>query len=243
MTADMGQQIWSFVGKVVTAGGGGAVVAYAIFRFLGKGWIENKFAKELEAAKSEISILASRKLKLHDREYIVFPEVWSRLNKAYDSLFTAVVSFNEIPNFEVMGESELKEWASSYLSDDERSNFTKVEDEKKGDAFARILEERKIRDSEKSYDELHSYLQHNRIFLSPEIKDKFDRIDLRIRQCLESWKLARNDSGYGDSTDYVSKVLSLLNDEITPLMLQIEHLVQAQVFPETFKGNTAGASK
>src|ERR1035441_1438352 len=120
MTADTGQQFFGLVGQLVAAGGGGAVIAFVIFRFFGKNWIEHQFANRLEATKSEISILAARRLKLHDREYVVFPELWSQLNKVVSSLNQAVISFREVPNFGKFTASELESWLThSELSDDE----------------------------------------------------------------------------------------------------------------------------
>ena len=45
------QEILKFIGRAVTYGGGGAVVAFLLFRFLGSKWIESKFAESLEAYK------------------------------------------------------------------------------------------------------------------------------------------------------------------------------------------------
>ena len=134
-----GETVFSLIGEVVAAGGGGGLVAYILFSFLGRSWIENQLAKDLEEAKSEISLLAARKLKLHDREYIVFPEVWSKLNRAYGSLGKVVISFRWFPDFGRMAKDELADWIeTSDLTDQERSYFVKEEDKIK--AYGRILD-------------------------------------------------------------------------------------------------------
>ena len=94
--------VFSFLGQVISIGGGAAAISYALFHFLAKGWIQNQLAKDLESAKSEISLLAARQLKLHDREYVVFPEVWAKLNKAFQSLGDAVISYRRIPDLQNM---------------------------------------------------------------------------------------------------------------------------------------------
>jgi hypothetical protein len=171
------------VEQLVVAGGGGAAIAYVIFRFLGKSWIENQLAKDLEIAKSEISMLATRRMKLHDKEYVVFPELWSKLNNAFDSLDQAITLFRESPDFQSMGVDSLNEWLNgSDLSDNEKSYF--VGEKNKGLAYCKILERRDLLVAYKEFGDFHKYLQSNRIFLSPEIKENFDQIDSLIQESL-----------------------------------------------------------
>ncbi|MGR9164205.1 hypothetical protein [Rhizobium leguminosarum] len=67
--------------------------AYALFKFLGEKWLNQKFAEQLEAYKSEqarelerlrhkINGVFDRTKRLHDREYEVLPEVWAKLVEA-----------------------------------------------------------------------------------------------------------------------------------------------------------------
>jgi len=229
MTADTGQQIWGILGKVITAGGGGAVVAFALFRYLGKGWIEHQFARELESAKSEISILSARRLKLHDREYIVFPELWTRLNQTVSSLERAVISFRTVPNFLSMQKSEVDEWISkSDLSEDEKIHIYKESDKVK--ALTWILDFRDIRKAREDFIDFHTYLRSNRIFLSPEIKTKLDSIDNAING---SWVARKMDwDGHVNSDkSFLLEAVNKLEEEVKPLMVDIEKLVQARLFP------------
>ena len=78
--------------SVVAAGSGGALVALGLFKYLGQSWIKHQLTKDLERAKAEISLLSSRRMKLHDKEYEVFPELWARLIKASNSLSASIAS-------------------------------------------------------------------------------------------------------------------------------------------------------
>jgi len=49
----MDKAILEFIGKIVAYGGGAAVIAYYVFLFLGKKWIEAKFADSLEKSRHE----------------------------------------------------------------------------------------------------------------------------------------------------------------------------------------------
>lgn len=228
MTTD---QIFSALGQLVAAGGGGALVAFAIFRYLGKSWIEHELAKDLESAKSELGLLAARRMKLHDREYVVFPEVWDKLNKASESLGRSVSSMTFSPDFARMSEPEIANWvAESDLSDDEKKYFAREHD--KGRAHSRIIEWRRLVESRKAFEAFHDCFQSNRIFIRPAIKEKLVRIDDLIN---ESWIAKKMDwEGYsrGGDTNWLLKAYDTYRKEIQPLMSEIEGLVQTQLFPE-----------
>ena len=242
MTADIGQQFFGLVGQLVAAGGGGAVIAFVIFRFLGKNWIEHQFANRLEATKSEISILAARRLKLHDREYVVFPELWCRLNKVVNSLNQAVISFHMIPNFGRFTADELDSWlSSSDLSEDERSHFNSETDKTR--AYSRILGLRDLNGAHKDFVAFHTYLQDNRIFLSPDVKDKLGEIDKSISGSLVAKKMDSGGYGVGSEKSYLLEAVDTLEQQVKPLMVEVELLVQARLFPESSNRKTTRKEK
>ena len=78
------------VQELIIGGGAGAAVAWGLFRFLGQSWIKHRLDKELERAKSEITIHAEKRLKLHDKGFEVFPEIWMRLIDVRSSLVYAL---------------------------------------------------------------------------------------------------------------------------------------------------------
>ena len=91
------EQIFEFIGKVVAVGGTSAAVAYAIFVFVGRKWLETKFSERLEAYKHEqnkeleeirfrINSQFNRITKIHEKEIEVLPESWIRLQKAINQL-------------------------------------------------------------------------------------------------------------------------------------------------------------
>jgi hypothetical protein len=244
VTAHVGTEIWTFIGKAIAAGGGGAVVAFGIFRVFGKGWMEHEFAKRLEAAKAEISVLTARKLKLHDREYIVFPELWSKLNRVFGSLNRAVISFRQVPDFQRMQKSDLESWLKrSGFSDAEKSYFTEEND--KSRAYGRILEFQGLNEAHKDYFEFHTYLENNRIFLSPEIKQKLGQIDTFLWNSWVAKKMDLDLKGFSQITDkdYLRDAWDTLDKKVKPLMAEIESLVQARLFPESHAGEQAGSGK
>ena len=74
---------------------GAAGAAYLLFRHLGDNWLAGKFNERLEAFKHaqqqqleqlrlRINTTFDRTVKLHANEFEVLPELWGRLNEAFD---------------------------------------------------------------------------------------------------------------------------------------------------------------
>ena len=88
------EQVLKFVGAVVLAGGGVSLIAYQAFKHLAARWLDSKFderlqalrhahGKELEQLRFKIAALLDRTTKLHQKEFELLPEAWSKLNDAF----------------------------------------------------------------------------------------------------------------------------------------------------------------
>jgi hypothetical protein len=222
--------IFSWLGQLVLAGGGGGLVAIGLFQFLGKSWIENQLTKNLEIAKSEISLLAARKMKLYDQEYLVFPEVWSKLNKAYSSLGTAVSPFKEILDLNKMSKEQFDAWLNrSDLSQDELDYL--IEEQDKTNSYDRILDRRSHNQAHKDFIDFDTYLQSNRIFLIPEIKEKLVNIAALMRESRVAMKMVWDGHGQSDGKNYLLEAYETYENRVKPIMGEIETMVQGKLFP------------
>jgi hypothetical protein len=113
-------QAWSFLGQVISVGGGAAVISYLLFQFLGKSWIENKFAQrldqlkheqalELQRLRVEIDSLLSGALKLQEREFLVLPEAWVKLDEAHNLVSWLAAPFQQYPDLDRMTQAQLED--------------------------------------------------------------------------------------------------------------------------------------
>jgi hypothetical protein len=231
MTSGFEQQVFSFLGEVVVAGGGGGVVAYGIFRLLGKNWIEHQLAKDLEAAKAEIGLTAARRLKLHDREYTVFPGVWERLNTAFRSLGVAIVSFREIPDFSRMQQPEIDTWLSRRkdFTDEETDYFKKQKD--KVQALSRILDTRSLSTAHSDFIAFRDFFQANSIFISPDIKAKLDEISSLMNEAWAARRMDLDGHRLEDNKSFLTQAWKTYQEKVKPLMSEIEGSVQSRLFP------------
>lgn len=221
------ERVFGMFGQVVIAGGGGAVVAFLLFKYLGKGWIESQLAKDLELAKAEIGLLSARKLKLHDREYVVFPKIWSKLNKAYASLGRAVIGFREVPNLDKYSKDEIASWLKgSDLSEAEKTRF-----ENEGSdimALNRILDRRELLAAQRDFFDFHEELTAEKIFLSPDLKGKLEKVGGLLRS---SWANKKMDFDGHSSRDFLSAAYKIYEDEAKPVIGEIEEIFRARIFP------------
>lgn len=226
--------VLSWFAQLLAAGGGGAIVAYFLFKYLGDNWIKHKLATNLERAKSEISLLAARKMKLHDREYVVFPELWARLNRAFARLGTAVNPLKEFADLSRLNETDLDKWlAGSNLSDNERDFLHDASD--KNSAYSRILNRRSLHKAHDEFLRFHTYFRENRIFLSPDIKEKLDLIDDLIQDSWLNQKFSIDEHDTDEGRKFTREAWNKYQKEIKPVLDELEELFQQKIFPDAPK--------
>ena len=113
------EQLLKFLGEIVAYGGGAAVIAYFVFQFLGKTWIENKFAQkldqnrhqqalELQRLRIEIDSMLSGVLKIQEKEFETLPEAWQKLDDAYSQVSSLVSPMQLFPNIDIMNSAQLE---------------------------------------------------------------------------------------------------------------------------------------
>ena len=95
---------------LATAIAAGGASIWAFLKFFGESWLQHHLAKDLERAKSEISVYAARRLKLHDKEYEVFPDIWSLLCDAKSAISLCLLEFRTLPDVSRMSDTEFREW-------------------------------------------------------------------------------------------------------------------------------------
>lgn len=235
----MASEIFSVIGAVLIQGGGAAAVAFMIFRFLGKSWIENKFAmtlenyrgiqaQELEKVKSKISFLLNRSIKYHDKEHELFPEVWTKLNDTCAALNQSISRLRRIPDLNRMEEIEFSAFLDSSDLDNAEKKFMKESNIKeRNSSLIKVLEWRDLIIANEAFMDFHKYLQRNKIFFNLELKEKLVKIDDLIWKSFVSAKLSHEDpSSFSRSEPH-----KVYKDEVMPLMEEIENIVREKLLP------------
>ena len=98
--------------------------AYAVFQFLGKRWLEARFAERLERFKHDqnqeierlryrINALMDRTTKLHQHEFEVLPEIWDKLGIAFSATSNFTSRMASYPDLDQMGEAQFSEFLAA----------------------------------------------------------------------------------------------------------------------------------
>jgi hypothetical protein len=229
------QAVVEFLGKVLAYGGGGATVAFLLFRFLGEKWIENKFAqrldllkhehaKEIERLRLEINTLLSRVTKLHEREFTVVPEAWSRLQEALWRLKSFVSVFQSYPDLERMSDERLEEFlgASELLKSEKKAIR---ESRERNKTYQEIIFWHDLRGVKSTYSEFHKYLEKHCLFMPPDIRKAFSDVDDKMWDVLLKREIGKQ---IDDFPKWVEASRQMRN-EIEPELRALEETVQKKL--------------
>jgi hypothetical protein len=180
------ESLWGFVTGLIAYGGGATVIAYFVFQFLGKSWLDNKFEKGLENFKHqkdieiqklriEIESLLSGKIKLQERDFTILPEAWAKLNSAHKNLTFTTSAFQQYPDLRSCTKSEIDE----FLVTTDFSKLTKDKIRNAADplkVYVDVVTRRSITEVRNSIADFKDYVDVNGIFLPLALKQKFAEV-------------------------------------------------------------------
>jgi hypothetical protein len=186
---------------------GEAVLATGFVAALGKLWIENQFAKSLEAYKHEqrrelehykhqIDSLFNRITKIHEKEIEVLPCAWKKLQEAHGHLARLVQPFRIEREISQMDERQLAEYQQEY--------------EEISTAFMAF----------------HNYLLNNSIFLSPDLYPQFKAVDDLFHRALVKSSIAIHGLARGEFT---LEIFDDIYHKVEPIKESIRELVQKRL--------------
>lgn len=170
----MKEALFQIVGKLIVYGGGSVAIAYGLFVFLGKKWIENIFAakleeyktaqnKELEGFKYKINTLFNRAKNIHEKEYDVLPSAWAKLHDAKDYISSLVSPLQTYPDFSRLTEDEIRRGLKAYNWEDHQiDSMNKAYDKNK--YFQEKIFWQRLQEAKSKFSEFHTYIVRNRIF-------------------------------------------------------------------------------
>jgi len=231
----MEQAIAQFIGNTIAYGAWGAIVAYAIFTFLGKKWIEGKFAerletyrnelkKELEHTRYEINALFNRVTKIHEKEFEVLPEAWYKMQDALGRISHFTSLFQQYPDLNQMSQTALEEFLEkSRLHKFEKQELLQARD--KVSYYEDKIFWHELRDVEKAFWDFHNYIIKNKIFLSPDLQEQFTKIDDVMWSSIVERKVGHE----ANDREMWDKAYKKIRDEVNPIRDVIEKLVQTRL--------------
>ena len=235
-------EIYAFIGKVIAYGGGAVALAYAVFMFLGKKWIESKFderfavfkhaqEQELERYRHQVNILLSRVTKIHEKEIEVLPELWHKLQDALGSVTSLTFPLQYYPDFKLMSEDSFEEFLKkSKLSDNDKKVLISSPD--RNAFYQKTIFWYNLQEAQSSAREFRAFMVYNRIFLSKDLKAEFEKIDKLLSKALATRETGERARDY----NLISEAYKVLGEEAETIVAKIESLVQERL--EFTKANT-----
>lgn len=228
----MADEILKFIGSVIAYGGGSAAVAYGLFIFFGKKWIETKFSQRLEESKNEqrkeiedfkleINTLFNRITKIHEKEIEVLPQCWSKLHDAKDIISNLVSPLQTYPDFDRMEEDEIRaSLKNTLLEEFQIEELIKVRH--KVDYYQEKIFWHRLHEAKIKFSDFHVYTTKNRIFLSNDLKELFTKADDLFWESLSRKEIGK------ESKDYkmMNESYKTLRDNIDEVIEKIENQVQ-----------------
>ncbi|NTS30686.1 hypothetical protein HQ945_05420 [Phyllobacterium sp. BT25] len=162
----------------------GTVVAtaFGLFKVLGEKWLNQKFATQLEAFKSEqsreleklrhrINAVFDRTKRLHDREFEVLPNVWAKLVEAKAWASGYLSPFQQYPDLDQMPSADLEEFVEgTRFSAAQKREI--INSRKKLDAYIKIHNLYRHNDVLKHLQEASLELSKHGVFVLPELRNE-----------------------------------------------------------------------
>lgn len=231
----MNEALFQILGKLIVYGGGSVAIAYGLFVFLGKKWIENIFAakleeyktvqnKELEGFKYKINTLFNRAKNIHEKEYDVLPSAWAKLHDAKDYISSLVSPLQTYPDFSRLTEDEIRRGLKPYHWEDHQiDSMIKAYDKNK--YFQEKIFWQRLQEAKSKFSEFHTYIVRNRIFLSSELKEQFSKADDLMWDALITREVGEEAKDHKMNYEAYKK----LKENVDEIISAIEKLVQERL--------------
>ena len=166
--------ILAAIGALIVGSGAVTAIAFGLFKVLGEKWLNAKFEerlaeyrhaqqKEIEQLRFKINALMDRTTKLHQHEFDVLPEAWSRLNEAFAHTTALVSPLQSYPDLNRMRDDHLNEFLKkTTLEEWEKTELMAETD--RTEFFVKRIFWHRLSDAKAACREHHIYLKKSGIF-------------------------------------------------------------------------------
>ncbi len=227
--------ILSFLWETFGIPGVAAFFAYGVYVFLGKKWLDNKFSKNFEDFKHqqrlqmeqycfEINSIFNRVLKIHEKEFEILSELWSRLQISLGKVNILISPLQKVLDLNKMNDAQINEaLGKTIFSESEKEEIRNSND--KNSKYQEFHFRYYLTEVRNSIDEFHNYLVLNKIFLSNELFVSFSQIDEIFWDAVEEREIIELSKKHLS----VYPVFKKMRDKATPVVQEIEKLIQKRL--------------
>jgi hypothetical protein len=221
---------------IVTAGGGGAVVADGLFKHLGTNWLDQHFKEkleglkhahqqEIELLKHEITSLFSRVSKIHQKEFEVLPTAWLKLNELHGTVMIVLdLTRRYYPDFERLPEAKFEEFLStSRLTENQRNELRSLEPASRRAYFRDATAGIDMDDANEKLRLFKNYLIEHSIFMTDELREKFNAAHKTLVEATVSYDVGKSAQDWEMRAAGWKK---MLDQSLTATINDVERAVQ-----------------
>jgi len=227
------------VGGIVVAGGSLSLIVYHAFKHLAAKWLDARFEERLEALKHEqqkeleqlrykVSALLDRAVKLHQCEFDVLPEAWSKLNDAYWYVRSFVSAFQSYPDVDRMKPAQQEEFINNCQLQGWQKAELRQATEKTRYYQSAIFWHKLAQANDKSRD-AYTYLIKNGIFISEDLRRQLSAIHDLFWNALTEHQVNEEHDVWPRQNDRIDRLASDGDD----MMKTLERQIHQRLWPTT----------
>ncbi|MBY0502994.1 MAG: hypothetical protein K2X03_03725 [Bryobacteraceae bacterium] len=221
----------------------GVVIVVALIQKYGEGWLSKRFdaelaklkhqqQQELDRNRDEVQRMFDRIVKIHDKEFEVYPQAWLMLQTLCGTTFQAMNSgVNGSPDFEKIKEGDgLEDFLLQItFTEHQKKLLRNATSEARGKLYAELDRGNKLDAASESARLLKNYLLLNEVFMTPEIADLFDKAHKQIQEAIVGYNIGRQH----DRKMY-SEALRVILEESPSRLPPLKEAIQMRLgFPAT----------
>jgi hypothetical protein len=222
------------LGEIVAYGGGSAAIAYLLFQWLGKTWIEDKFSQRLEQLRHEqaleiqklrveVESLLSGAIKLQEREFEVLPKAWEKLDEAHSKVSWLVAPYQTYADVNRMTDDELEEFLESTAFSEYQKKEIMVSRDR-AETYRHLVFIYRAQEVKSTFGDLQAYVARNGIFMDEELKEKMATIADSLWTAIVSKETGHEVKDWEMQRESWDKV----KEETEPLYKEIELHIQSR---------------
>lgn len=225
---------WEFFKQFFLAGGGAAVIAYGLFKWLGQKWIENKFSQRLEQLRQtnakELAELKVKwdtdlqgRLKYQEREFTVVPEAWEKLADAFGLLTWLTSPFQQYADVEAMNEAELEQFLKdSELLETQKQQLRQRTGRDRADYYQHTIFFHRYQRVETAVRQFSIYANRNFLFMPEALFVKLGNLSELMYSALTTIRVG-HESRHGPM---IGEAANITADKIRPVFDEVQREIQ-----------------
>ena len=188
--------------------------------------------KEMEEYKTNLNLRYYRKSSFSKDELDILKQLWAHFIETFYSFNKTCASFKTYPNVSKMSEQELQEYLSSieFITISDRERILNSHEKQK--EINKLLNLISLQETNNNLYNCIKYLDKNSMFITPNIKDKFDILSKKMRSALVSYDMYLRMKIQDFEGKTIYEVHNKALTEIGSLKKEIEKEIQQALFSE-----------